>query len=156
MILPRLAVAFAILSLSGCLSAMDLYYRAGARVAQQQRVTYQCEQLARSTVPVAISHEEVEDYSTRRVCNADGSNCRRERVLVGTDWVTKDVNADLRNRVRRQCFNDKGYVQVRIPACSDNLRNAVTPRATRVLPTLTENSCVIKYEDGSYQIITGG
>jgi hypothetical protein len=51
---------------------------------------------------------------------------------------------------------DQGFVPVSIPACPSAVAQAAPQRATTTLPPLNDKSCVIRNDDGSFQIVTRG
>ena len=50
----------------------------------------------------------------------------------------------------------KGYRPVSLPPCKSRVKSQVPPRPTTTLPPLGSQSCFVKFEDGSFQIISPG
>lgn len=148
---------FAVAAVTGC-APLDTYYKPGASVAAVTRQTTTCEVSALAQVPTStqIRQNPPRFIPARQICNSSGK-CRTipGYYQPGTTY-TVDVNAPLRGRVTQQCMADKGFVPVTIPACPSSVANAAPARATQTLPTLRENSCVIRNSDGSFQIVNRG
>lgn len=149
------ALAFAGLVLAAC-GPLSMYYKAGTPVSEVNRTMINCEVEALEKVPMdrRIERDPVR-IVPRRVCDSAG-NCSVFYDRVGGGVRTWDANADLRARVTNQCMIDKGYSNVDLPACPQAIRNAATAGATTVLPRLAPNSCVIRNNDGTFQIVTPG
>lgn len=156
--LPRSALpalGFAAVVLAAC-GPLGLYYKAGAPVAEMNRAMTDCEVEALGKVPVdrRIERDPIR-IVPRKVCDSAG-NCRVFYDRVGGEVRTWDANAGLRSRVLNQCMADKGYSYVDLPACPQGVRNAAPAGVTTVLPRLSPNSCAIRNNDGTFQIVTPG
>ncbi|MEM9125305.1 MAG: hypothetical protein AAGB28_05960 [Pseudomonadota bacterium] len=140
------------LALSACAAPLDTYYRAGGEVSRLQADLLTCEVNALEDVPVAFAIRQwpVAGYVGSYHCGA-GPFC------VGGSWggeiYSVDVNKDLRTRVTNQCMSEKGYAPISIPRCSDAVALNAPAGQTTVLPELTVSSCVIRNEDGTFQIV---
>jgi len=139
----------------GC-SPFRLYYQPGVAVEAMQRDQLACETRALAAAPVAnqIRQSPPRYVPARRYCRAPGDCYSRGGYFVGGDIYTVDVNADLRRRVERQCMADQGYAFTELPRCRTGIADQVPVAATQVLPPLTDQSCVISNEDGTWQIVT--
>ena len=163
--IPRLGhhgamrTAFAIsgfaLALAAC-APLSIYYRPGVPVARMQTDTTQCEVQALREAPVAnqIRQRPPIYYPGTQYCDASGACVTRPGYWVDGGFYTVDVNRDLRARVQDLCMAKKGYQPVSLPNCPVTLARSVAPDRTRILPALTEDSCAIRYDDGSWQIVT--
>ncbi|TDK44981.1 hypothetical protein [Antarcticimicrobium luteum] len=143
------------LVLSAC-APMELYYRPGVSVARMQADTTRCEVRALREAPAA---PQLRQYPPRfvpgrRLCNAQGDCWVRPGHWVEGPVYTVDVNAGLRGRVMALCMAEKGYDPVSLPVCPAEVRQTVPPGATTVLPRLTQDACVIRNQDGTWQIVT--
>jgi hypothetical protein len=142
----------------GACAPLNTYYKPGADITAVQRQTTACEVEALAKVPVStqIHRAPPRFIPPREICNSAG----RCRVLPGYyepgAVYTVDPNVDLRNRVETQCMADQGFVPVSIPACPSAVAQAAPQRATTTLPPLNDKSCVIRNDDGSFQIVTRG
>lgn len=152
----RLFLALAgLITLSSCAS-LETYYKPGGSVAQLNRDTLACEVRALRDVPQssAVRRKPPIFVPGRKVCSAEGACTTEPGYYVPGGVERYDPNADLRDRVERQCMADKGYAPVSIPACPDGVAKAAPSRATTRLPKLTEGSCVIRNSDGTFQIVS--
>jgi len=41
-----------------------------------------------------------------------------------------------------------------MPLCTQSIKSQVPPQQTRTLPPLTEQSCSVRYDDGSWQVVS--
>lgn len=144
-----------LLCLSGC-QPLSTFYAEGARVDVLERDNTDCDVIALRDAPVANQiRQSPPYYVSRRYCHRKG-HCYDRGYWVEGELYTVDVNRDLRRRVKTQCMADLGYSPVQIPRCPFGIAEAAPLGETTVLPRLTENSCVIHNEDGSFQIVTQG
>lgn len=152
---PAAALLCAALLFSAC-APMALYYRPGVPVARMQADTTRCEVRALREAPVAtrIRQYPPRYIPARRICNSAGECWTRPGYWVEGPIYTEDANAGLRARVMRLCMAEKGYDPVTLPPCPAEIRRATPPAATRVLPRLTAQACVIRNNDGTWQIVT--
>lgn len=148
-------LALSALILSAC-APLNIYHRAGVSVSKMERDTNACAVRALAAVPVntQIRQAPPRYIPGRRRCDSDG-HC----IVTGGHYMpgpiyTVDVNRALRRRTERQCMADKGYAPVSIPPCSGTVAQSVRPAATSTLPPLRRGSCVIRNQDGSWQIVT--
>lgn len=150
----RIAVALGIVSVMAACLPLRTYYADGVSVAQLDRDTTACDVQALKAAPVA---ERVRQGPPRlirtRSCDPHGNCGYTGSVWVPGEIYTVDVNAELRRRVKAQCMADRGYRPVEIPACPPGVANAAPPGQTTILPPLNEKTCVIRNQNGSYQIV---
>lgn len=155
---PFQIVVASTLFLTAC-APLETYYQPGKSVSLLGRDTTACQVSALRDVPAStqVRRTPPEYVPPVRRCDSDGKCVLvRAGYYLPGQTVTFDPNDGLRTRVERQCMADKGYAPVSIPRCPDSVANATPARATRVLPPLTEASCVIRNQDGSFQIVTRG
>jgi hypothetical protein len=145
---------FAILLLASC-SPLTIYYKEGAGVSRMQSDLLRCEVSAAQEVPVATEFRSEPPYYVpgRRVCYRNGKCYLQGGFFLPGQVYTVDANRGLRGRVEAQCMADKGYSPVSLPRCSSDVARRVPPGATRTLPALAEKNCVIRNDDGSWQIV---
>ena len=154
----RIFAALLLLTGLGACLPLTTFYKEGASVARLERDETACEVRALKDAPVANqTRVEPPRYVPRRThCNASGQCVSRGGYFVNGATYTVDTNKDLRTRVTRLCMQDQGYRPVDIPACPHSIAKAAPAGATRILPTLTNNSCAIKRQDGSILIVEKG
>lgn len=145
------AMTFA-LALSACSGPLDTYYRTGSEVSRLQSDLLSCEVSALKDVPVAFSIRQwpTTGFVGSYYCGA-GPYCLGGSLGGGIYSV--DVNQDLRTRVTDQCMSEKGYSPISIPRCSESVTLDAPGEQTTVLPKLTASSCVIRNQDGTFQIV---
>jgi len=146
-----------VLAFAGC-APLNTYYKPGVSVTALDRQTLSCQTRALREVP---SSTQVRRTAPRfvpgqRKCDAAGVCVTTPGYHVPGELVTFDPNDGLRKRVEQQCMADKGYAPVSIPPCPDAVARVTPARATTTLPRLTENSCVIRNSNGTFQIVTRG
>ncbi|WP_333683241.1 hypothetical protein [Pontibaca methylaminivorans] len=148
------ALLLSLLALAAC-GPVRFYNKPGTSVAQMERDQTECEVESLRDAPVAtrIRREPPYFVPPRQYCNAEG-RC----VIRGGYWregavYTEDVNAPLRARLRDMCMMKRGYTPVSLPRCPASVAAAAPQGATRILPQITQNSCVIRHRDGSWQIV---
>ncbi|WP_170424441.1 hypothetical protein [Ruegeria arenilitoris] len=147
-----------VMALSACTGPLSLYYREGESVARAQSDTTQCQVQAVQNVPVAnqVRQSPPTYWPGRTYCDSRG-HCHRSPGWWQPGQVyTVDVNAGLRNSVEAQCMAQKGYRPVSLPPCKQNVKASVAAQRTTKLPPLGTESCYVKFDDGSFQIITPG
>lgn len=156
MLFHVLGAVLALGLLASCAGPLRVYYQPGAQVAAMQRSLLDCQVTAVQSAPVAtqIRREPPRYIPPRRYCDAAG-RCRYD----GGFWIDGEVysfdpNANLRERVERQCMADDGYSYVEVPNCSSGVASQVPVAATRVMPQLSPQSCAIRNDDGSWQIVS--
>ncbi len=143
-------------TLIGCLP-VSIYYAEGVSVAKRDRDNLECDVAALRDAPVANqTRQSAPIFVPGRACDRHGRCYRSGGYWVPGDVYTVDVNASLRKRVKAQCMADRGYRPVEIPACPVGVANAAPPGKTTILPRLGPQSCVIRNDDGSLQIVTQG
>lgn len=145
------------LALSSC-GPLAIFYKQGASVARMQNDQTNCEVGALKDAPVANQTRQGPPVFIpgNRYCNSAGQCTYTDGYWLPGRIYTVDVNSDLRGRVLAQCMARKGYRPVEIPPCPASVSNQVTPARTQTLPKLTDKSCAIKNNDGSWQIVTRG
>jgi hypothetical protein len=154
----RVFLSLAGLGLMAC-APLNTYYKPGVAVSLLQRDTTACEVRALRKVPASTQVRRIpaEFVPPVKECNGAGE-CRviRPGFYIPGEVETFDPNDGLRRRVERQCMADKGYAPVSIPPCPENVARNTPAKATKRLPQLNSNSCVIRNQDGSFQIVTRG
>lgn len=142
--------------LASCAGPLRLYYQPGAQVANMQRSLLDCQVAAVESAPVAtqIRREPPRYIPPRRYCDSAGRCWYDGGFWIDGEVYTFDANADLRERVERQCMADRGYSYVEVPNCSSGVASQVPVAATRVMPPLSPQSCAIRNDDGTWQIVT--
>lgn len=155
---PVLPVLSAVLLAGACAAPLSIYYRPGVSVSRMQTETTNCQVAALKDAPVAnqVRQRPPVYFPGRQYCNAGGGCWYAPGYWVDGGIYTVDVNRDLRNQVEAQCMAKKGYRPVSLPNCSANVKAAAPPAATSTLPQISQNSCVIRYDNGSWQIVTPG
>jgi len=146
-----------LVALGGCLP-LQTYYRAGASVAQLQSDQLACEVKALKDAPVAVQTRIGPPHyiPARKHCNHAGKCVVKGGFWVRGDVYNVDVNAELRERVELQCMAGRGYEPASIPACPPGIAQSAPQGVTDVLPPLTAQSCVIRNQNGTIQIVTRG
>ncbi len=138
---------------------LTTYYKPGVSVSRLDRDTTACKVKALRDVPqsIVVRRYPPEYIPPLRNCDAAG-NCRivRGGYYRPGETFTYDPNDSLRRKVEQQCMADRGYGRVSIQPCPSNVARAAPPKATSRLPQLTPNSCVIRNNDGSFQIVNRG
>lgn len=145
-----------LLVLSAC-APLDIWYKPGVPVAQADDELLSCRARASRDVPVNTQTRVTPvTIVPRRICDKDG-NCTVFYERQGGDVIVFDANEDLRKQVVGQCMRARGYSPASIPPCPAEIKSAAPAGRTTTLPRLSENSCVIRNRDGSWQIVnTGG
>lgn len=151
----RLILAICALGLSAC-APLSIYYRPGVPVAQMQTDRTECEVSALRDAPVAtrIRQNPPIFEPPRQFCNSKGNCVIRPGYWREGAIYTEDVNLGLRTRLQNICMGKRGYQPVTLPRCSSSVAAAAPRTPTRTLPALTPESCAIRYDDGSWQIVT--
>jgi hypothetical protein len=142
------------LAVAAC-SPLSIYYRPGVEVSRMQADATRCEVEALKRAPVAtqIRQNPPIYFPGNRYCTGTGCYYGPGYWVDGGIY-TVDVNRDLRIRVQNLCMAEKGYQPVTLPRCPARIASAVTPAQTSTLPALSGNSCVIRHDDGRWQIVT--
>lgn len=151
----RLLILPALLTACGPLS---LYYREGETVSQMQTETTRCQVLALEKAPVAnqVRQSPPVYWPGRTYCDGRGRCWQSPGWWQQGNIYTVDVNQSLRNKVEAQCMTEKGYRPVSLPPCKQAVKSGTPAMATTRLPPLSTASCFVKFDDGSFQIITPG
>lgn len=156
--LPRSTMVVICLSAFGLAACgpLEIYHKAGAQVSTMNRTLTECEVGSLSRVPVdrRVERDPIR-IVPRRICDSQG-NCTIVHDRVGGEVRTYDNNAGLRQRVLNQCMEDQGYRYVAVPACPSAIKRAAPAGASTILPQLGANSCSIRNNDGTWQIVTQG
>lgn len=152
-ILFRLIVLFA--PLAAC-SSLSIYYREGASVSRMQSDTIDCQVAALKDAPVAnqVRQSPPIFFPGRTVCNSAGQCYQTPGYWEPGRIYTVDANEGLRNQVEAQCMARRGYRPVTLEPCKQNVKSQVPQQRTDKLPPLSSASCFVKFEDGTFQIIT--
>ena len=143
------------LLLSACLP-LQTYYQTGVSLERLQADELACEVQALKDAPVSYQLRVAPPryIPARQICDSQGTCVTRAGYWIAGETYTVDVNASLRRRVEQACMAGRGYAPQSIPACPAHVARAVPTRATSVLPPLEEGSCVIRNQDGTFQIVT--
>lgn len=150
--LMRIIVAGLVVGACGPLS---LYYKPGVQVTRMQSDATRCEVEALRDAPVAnqIRQRPPIYFPGNRYCTGNGCYYNPGYWADG-GLYSVDLNQDLRRRVLDMCMAKKGYQPISIPRCSANVASVAPRAATSTLPALSQTSCAIRYDDGSWQIVT--
>lgn len=142
---------------AGC-APLTTYYKPGVAVDRLNRDTTSCQVSALRDVPASTQVRRIppEFVPPRRRCDSSGNCTVVPGYYIPGETVSFDPNDGLRKRVERQCMADQGYVPVSILACPDSVARAAPPAATRVLPALGPDACVIRNRNGTFQIVNRG
>lgn len=141
-------------ALAAC-GPVNMYYRPGVDVGRLNADQTLCEVQALKDAPVAnqIRQRPPVYIPGPHRCDSAGNCVRYPGHWVSGGFYTVDVNADLRRRVQDMCMAQKGYEPVSLPVCPQSVERAAPRQSTRRLPQLTETSCIIRYDDGAWQIV---
>ncbi len=152
-----LRLLLTVVILSSC-SPLSLYYREGETVSRMQAETQKCQVDALQDVPVAnqVRQSPPTYWPGRTYCDGRGRCYRSPGWWQPGQVYTVDVNKTLRNQVEAQCMAQKGYRPVSLPPCKQGVKSQVPRTRTTTLPPLSTQSCFVKIEGGSFQIITPG
>lgn len=144
-----------LLLLSACTAPLEIYYKPGASVSRMLTDTNTCDVSALQDAPVANQVRQYPGYYVPgyRSCNKAGRCTVYSGYWAPGRIYTVDVNAQLRQRLTDQCMAAKGYQRTEIPACPQSVADRAAPAATRTLPSLSTESCAIRYESGAWQIV---
>ncbi len=144
--------------LSSCTGPLSLYYREGESVSRLQSETTQCQVQAVNEVPVAtqVRQSPPTYWPGRSYCDGRGRCYRSPGWWQPGQIYTVDVNQGLRNEVEAQCMAKKGFRPVSLQPCKQSEKANVPAVPTTTLPPLTTQSCYVKYDNGSFQIISPG
>lgn len=136
---------------------VSFYHKPGVEVARMQRDQTECQVRALKDAPVAnqVQRGAPVYYPGRRICSAGSCYTHGGYWLPGPVYSV-DTNEGLRNRVEAQCMADLGYAPVSLPRCQSSTAHSVPVGVTTTLPALTANSCVIRNQNGTYQIVNAG
>ncbi|WP_037315902.1 hypothetical protein [Ruegeria halocynthiae] len=146
-----------VMVLSSC-GPLSLYYREGESVSRMQTETTQCQVQALKDAPVAnqVRQGAPTYWPGRTYCDSQGRCHRSPGWWQPGQVYTVDVNKGLRNTVEAQCMAQKGYRPVSLPPCKQGVKSRVPAVPTTTLPPLSTQSCFVKFDNGSFQIITPG
>ncbi|TLP64298.1 hypothetical protein FEE96_10970 [Parasedimentitalea maritima] len=150
----RAPVFILVVSLVTSCAPLSLYYKPGVEVSRMQSDSLTCETLALKDAPVAneIRQSPPIFYPGGEFCN--GTNCYyRPGYWVEGNIYTVDVNRGLRHRIENQCMTDKGYQQVELEICNPSVAKAAGNAQTIRMPQLSEKSCAVRHENGSFLIV---
>lgn len=136
--------------LSAC-APLKTYYRPGVTVAKLASDTTDCEVKALAAAPVVLERvvKPPEYTPPQQDCDGAGNCVYEPGYWEPGHTYTIDLNRDLRKRVETQCMARLGYAPVSVPQCPKGVEAA---GQTRVLPKLSERSCVIR-KDGGFLIV---
>lgn len=145
-----------LLVMSGC-APLSIYYKPGASVARMNDDTLACQVEALKQAPVANQTRQDPPiyYPGRQYCNSNGCYRTAGYWIPGRVY-TVDTNLGLRTKLEQNCMAKRGYAPLSLPVCPSNVSSKVEPGATRTLPQISDNSCAIKNDDGTFQIVNRG
>ncbi len=144
-----------ILTLIMCSCApVDLLYKPTVTNAQQDTDTKTCALQAANEVPANIQSRYVPAvYRYEPVCN--GTSCYNRQILViPARWEQYDANSGLRASATRQCMLSKGYGQISLPRCEENVSRGHKFPGNVQVPKITKQSCVVRDQSKVWRIIT--
>lgn len=144
----------ALLVVSAC-SPLTIYHRAGVPVADVERTLLQCQVAALKDAPIAKQRVQSPPIFVppRRICNGSGVCVVRPGYFDDGIVEVFDANRELRIRLERQCMADKGFAPTQITRCPLGTARDLERSQTRILPSLSTQSCAVVYPDGSWQIL---
>lgn len=136
--------------LAGCVP-VEVYHKSGASLARLQSDETACQVSALKQVPVnRMTRISPIRTLPQQICDRPG-RCRVVYVEFGGELETYDANAPLRKKVEAQCMADKGYAQVELPICTDNVPQTLPGK----VPPLSGASCAVRTKTG-YRVATPG
>ncbi|TMV08646.1 hypothetical protein FGK63_05860 [Ruegeria sediminis] len=140
----------------GSCGPLSLYYQEGASVSRMQAETTDCQVKALRDAPVANQVRQTAPiyYPGRTICNNAGQCYTTPGWWDPGRIYSVDVNQSLRNQVEAQCMAAKGFRPVSLPPCKQNVKSRVPAQRTTKLPPLSGGSCYVRFDDGTFQIIT--
>ncbi|GAB4534102.1 MAG: hypothetical protein Tsb0024_03720 [Ruegeria sp.] len=150
-----LTTCLILLAVAAC-GPLSMYYREGASVTRMQADTTECQVSALKEVPVAnqVRQSPPVYWPGQTYCDGRGRCYRSPGWWEPGRVYTVDANKGLRDTVEAQCMARKGYRPVSLPPCKQSQKRGVAPQRTTTLPQLTGSACYVKFDDGSFQIIT--
>ncbi|WP_375172948.1 hypothetical protein [Pseudooceanicola sp.] len=150
---PFIALA-SLLLLCACVQQID--YRAGMSTAEVNRIRDACTLQALNQAPVNTQTRVLPGrfIPERQICDANGNCTIRPAYQEFPRFETYDANTQRRALLTRTCLSSRGIDRVSLPYCEAAVKSQVEPGITRVLPPLTEGSCIIPRGSGAYQIVT--
>lgn len=149
-----LPLLVALAALAAC-APPPLWHKAGVAPTRLHADLTACRVDALNQVPERIRrYYKPAEYITRPVCNATG-HCYVQRILLRpAEYERYDANAGLREDVTLACMANKGYVQVRLPACQSPQGQRITVNTAAPLPPLSDQSCAVRLPSGDWRIVT--
>lgn len=144
----------ALTALAAC-TPPPLWHKPGIAPAQVHADLTACRVAALSQVPQRIrSYYKPADYIIRPVCTATG-HCYMQRILLRpAQYERYDANAGLRDDLAQACMADKGYAQLRLPACQSPQEQKITVNTAAPMPPLSDQSCAVRLPSGDWRIVT--
>ncbi|MCM2561099.1 hypothetical protein M8756_01425 [Lutimaribacter sp. EGI FJ00015] len=151
--MSRIVAPFFALALLAACAPLNIWYKPGATVAASEEQLLNCRAQAARDIPVNTRTRITPvTIIPRQICDGDG-NCQIYHERIGGEVIVYDANAGLRDEVVQQCMRKRGFSPATIPPCPDSLRQSAPAGRTTVMPRLTENACVIRNRDGTWQIV---
>lgn len=153
----RVFFLLAVLTAAAACGPVNTFYREGVPVSKLNADTTECRVNALRDAPVAnqVRQRPPVFIPGQRYCNAAGQCYTRPGYWVDGGFYTVDVNQGLRDQVMTQCMAQRGYAPVSIKRCPQSV-SAAPASANATLPPLTEQSCAIVNQDGSWRVVTPG
>ncbi|MDF1801409.1 hypothetical protein [Thalassovita sp.] len=145
-----LLVSLALGLLAGCVP-VEVYHKTGTSLTRLQNDQTNCQVAALKQVPVnKMTRITAPRSLPRQICNGTG-DCRVVYIEFGGEVETYDANLPLRQKVVTQCMAAKGYAQVELPICTDNVPKTLPGK----VPALSQSSCAVRTKTG-YRAVTPG
>ena len=145
----------AALFLSGCMP-LNVYYNQGVSIQTAKDTETSCKVAAARDVPVRNVTRVIpgRQLLPRLLCDSNNVCTRHPGLFLPPEYITEDANITLRTEAVDLCMRQKGYEFIRLPACKDPLKAATPPAATTHFPKLSSESCVIRNQGGTWQIVS--
>jgi len=145
----------ALLILAAACGPVDIYHLEGVSTAQLTRDEAICRTDALKAVPVDTRTRIVPGTIVPRThCNATGHCYTHWVQLAPTRYETYDANEGPRRTYVHNCMLGKGYERSSLPRCAPEVVKQTALTQTTELPAITEESCIIRFESGGWQIVT--
>ena len=131
---------------------VPVVYKPGSSGGQRSSVLTDCETQAISKVPRAIATGVTPSYSTPSnvQCYGTGNYVSCQEYggqTYGGNVYNYDANQDLRDRVVKQCLQQKGYQVVSLPKCNAEQAKRAISSSSQKQPTFDKIECVV---DGGF------
>ena len=147
-------LSLSIFFLSAC-TPLTIYHRDGVAVSRMQSDLLDCQVGALEDAPVSsqLRRGPPRYIPSYRYCPHAGSCYRRGGYYYPGEVYSVDVNASLRSQLENRCMASQGYKRVELPNCPAGTKAPDGQVQSRTLPPLSENTCAIRGENGSWRIV---